>query len=47
MQRCAVLEGQLNNYQKKKNQQVEQLRNIMQKQCQQALLLISGKQIFL
>lgn len=39
---AVMLEAQLNSYRKSKNQLVEQLHSMMQKQWQQALLIISG-----
>ena len=42
VQKAAMLEAQLNSYRKSKNQLVEQLHTMMQKQWQQALLIISG-----
>jgi hypothetical protein len=44
-QKATILEAQLNNYQKSKNQLVEQLHSMLQKQWQQALLIISGKKV--
>ena len=42
-QKSSMLEAQLNSYRKSKNQLIEQLYTMMQKQWQQALLIISGK----
>lgn len=42
VQKATMLEAQLNSYRKSKNQLVEQLHIMMQKQWQQALLIISG-----
>ncbi|XP_031787798.1 interaptin isoform X2 [Nasonia vitripennis] len=42
VQKSSMLEAQLNSYRKSKNQLVEQLHSMMQKQWQQALMIISG-----
>lgn len=43
VQKTTMLEAQLNSQQANKNQLVEQLHSVMQRQWQQALRIISGK----
>lgn len=46
MQKCAMLEAQLNTQKTSKNQLAEQLHSVMQSQWQQALRIISGRLCF-